>query len=108
MTHNKVIYLDEQLPPINEWVLFTVVVKRAESANDELTVYNILGGLVEDGTFAFNYDRKRSIYDGDPYAIVGWTPLPQLCEEELQKHTLVWHNVLDDDANIQRHEQESN
>ena len=87
----NVIYLDEQLPPINEDVMVIVVdVEHYKSTDSKLNVYYDIGGRFEDGTWWTVNDWD----EGQPWAIVGWMPEPKLpTEEELRKHKINWHNV---------------
>lgn len=88
---SKVIYLDEQLPPVNETVLLVI----AELDYDKTTEnkFNIdydFGGIYEDGTLWTVNDWD----EGQPWAIVGWLKEPKLpSEEEIRKHKINWKNV---------------
>lgn len=84
----KVIYLDEQLPPVNvEVPLVIVEVPHCESTDSELEIHYDLGGRYEDGTWWTDNDWD----EGQPFAVVGWLQLPS--EEEIRKHKINWRNV---------------
>lgn len=92
---NKVIYLDEQLPPVNETVILVVVeVDHGESTNSKLKIDYDYGALNEDGTWWATNDWD----EGQPWAIVGWMPEPKLpSEKEIRKHKINWRNVKEQD-----------
>lgn len=96
----KVTYLDEQLPPINETVIFVVVeVGHFESTDSKLSIFYDFGSRYEDGTWWIDNDWD----EGQPWAIVGWLKLesknkmkryikyaPVPTEEEIRNHTINW------------------
>ena len=86
----NVIYLDEQLPPVNEWVLLVIVeVKHFESTDSKLKINYDWGRRFEDGTWITDNDWD----EGQPWAIVGWVAVPKLpSEEEIRKHNINWRN----------------
>ena len=90
MEESKVIYLDEQLPPINELVLLVIVeVNHGKSTGSKLSINYDWGRRFEDGTWFTDNDWD----EGQPWAIVAWMPEPKLpSEEEIRKHKIEWHN----------------
>ena len=98
----KVTYLDEQLPPVSEDVIFVVVeLDHGESTDSKLRICYDFGGFYPDGTAWTNNDWD----EGQPWAIVGWLQLPSKnkmkkyikyapvpSEEEIRKHEIDWRN----------------
>lgn len=98
----KIIYLDEQLPPVNETVVFVVVeVGHGESTKSKLRICYDFGGRYASGTWWTNNDWE----EGQPWSIVGWLQLssknkmkryikyaPVPSEEEIRKHKIEWRN----------------
>lgn len=87
----KVIYLDEQLPPVNETVLLVIAeLDYDETPENKFHIDYDFGGIYEDGTLWTTNDWD----EGQPWAIVGWMNEPKLpSEEELRKHKINWKNV---------------
>lgn len=88
---SKFIYFDEQLPPVNEWVMILIVeIEHGKSTKNKLKISYDAGIQFEDGTWMTENDWD----EGQPFAIVGWMPLPQLpSEKEIRKHKINWRNV---------------
>lgn len=88
---SKVIYLDEQLPPVNETVLLVIVeLDYDETPENKFNIDYDFGGRNEDGTWWISNDWD----EGQPWAIVGWLREPKLpSEEEIRKHNIDWKNV---------------
>ena len=85
----KVIYMDEQLPPVNvEVPLVIVELKHGESTDSKLMIDWDAGGRYDDGTWWTSNDWD----EGQPFGIVGWIKLPN--EEEIRKHKIDWLNSL--------------
>lgn len=97
----KVIYLDEQLPPVNvEVPLVIVEVDHGESTSDRLRIHYDEGGLNEDGTWWTDNDWD----EGQPFAVVGWLQLPN--EKEIRKHKIDWFNITDSMDNMLEREKD--
>lgn len=89
------IYLDEQLPPVEKWVLLLIVqVNPKQTTDDKLQIYWDWGRRFKDGTWITETDWD----EGQPWAIVGWLPMPKYpSEKEIRKHKINWHNVKEED-----------
>ena len=87
----KVIYLDEQLPPVGEDVLLVIVeVNHFKSTKSKLQINYDWGRRFEDETWYTENDWD----EGQPWAIVGWMQIPKLpSEKEIRKHKINWQNV---------------
>ena len=84
----KVIDLDEQLPPVNEPVMFVVV--KEDNTN---SIYTDFVVRTEYNDFLTSTDWDENLSGGQPWAIVGWMPVPKLpSEEEIGKHWINWDN----------------
>lgn len=86
------IYLDEQLPPVEKWVLLLIVqVNHRQTTGNKLQMYYDWGRRFEDGTWITETD-----WDEGTWAIVGWLPMPKYpSEEEIRKHKTNCHIVGD-------------
>ena len=99
----KIIYLDEQFPPINvEVPLVIIEINHGESTDSKLSIAYDNGGLREDGTWWTENDWD----EGQPFAIVGWLQLPS--EEEIMTHKINWFNTIDVDNLIGREKETNN
>ena len=95
MKESKVIYLDEQLPPVNQEVPLVIVeVDHGETTDSKLQIHYDEGGRNEDGTWWTENDWD----EGQPWAIVGWMKLPS--EEVIRKHKIEWHNEKQPNINL--------
>ncbi len=91
----KIIYLDEQLPPVNQEVPLVIVeVPHGESTESKLEIHYDEGGRNKDGTWWTDNDCD----EGQSFAVVGWLQLQS--EEEIRKHKINWHNVSDSMDNM--------
>ena len=87
----KVIYLDEQLPPVNVTVVFVVVNVDIDNTNSKLAIDYDLGVRDEDDDLLLSTDWGDYWNEGQNWAIVGWMPVPELPnEEEIRKHKINW------------------
>ena len=98
MDDSKVIYLDEQLPPVNQEVPLVIVeVDHGETTDSKLRIHYDEGGRNEDGTWWTENDWD----EGQPWAIVGWMPEPKLPnEKEIRKHKINWNNEKQPNTNL--------
>lgn len=88
---DKFIYLDEQLPPVEEWVMLIIVeVDHGESTKSKLRINYDWGRRFEDGYWLTENDWD----EGQPWAIVAWLPMPKKPSEKvIRKHKINWNNV---------------
>lgn len=87
----KFIYLDEELPPVNETVVVVIAeLDYGETPDNQFSLWHDFGGIYESGTWWTENDWD----EGQPWAIVGWYREPKLpSEEEIRKHNISWKNV---------------
>lgn len=89
----EVIDIDEQLPPVNETIIFVVVEEVVDNTNSKLKIYHDFGVRTEYNDFLTYTNWDETLSGRYHWKIVGWMPVPKRpSEEEVRKHWINWDN----------------